>query len=263
MVLGFPQRTWKYDSAKGRRAFMAQTVLILAAGTATRWTADLPKQLAPCNGVPLIDRTIALATEFEFTPVVVVTHDPRIVRPATSWYMPRRRRWTIESLYETRSLWGQRTLVLLGDVFYTREAFATIASSSCSLRFFGRSGPSRFTKSPHGEMFAVVFDRSRIDWIEEHLRIAIEDAHRGGRGKLWELYRSVAGFPLRRHQVENVLFREIDDYTDDIDTVAEYRRKRRIWERRVLAAESIAAACDPHRSRGFHLSGTRGSRFAA
>ncbi|RMF90951.1 MAG: hypothetical protein D6741_16455 [Planctomycetota bacterium] len=211
-----------------------RTTLILAAGTGARWTGASPKQLALCGGVPLIDRTIALARDFDISPVVVVTCDPRIVRPSAGWYMPRRCRWAVESLYETRPLWRERTVVLLGDVFYTEEAFAAITSDVRSLAFFGRSGPSRFTGSRHGEMFALVFDRSLTNRLITHLERAIEDARRGGRGKLWELYRSCAGLPLRRHQVEDALFCEIDDHTDDIDSVSEYRRKRRIWEGRVL-----------------------------
>jgi len=58
--------------------------------------------------------------------------------------------------------------------------------------------------------------------MKKHLNIARSHARSGGRGKMWEFYRSLAGFPLNKHKKEEEIFTSIHDLTDDIDSPKEY-----------------------------------------
>jgi hypothetical protein len=42
-------------------------------------------------------------------------------------------------------------------------------------------------------------------------------------GRFWNLYRVLAGVPIRVHRIEG-LFKRVEDETDDIDTVEDYKR---------------------------------------
>src|SRR5262249_31936691 len=51
---------------------------------------------------------------------------------------------------------------------------------------------------------------------------AVIDAQCGGRGKLWESYRSLCGFPLRRHHLDHRHRIDVVDGSMDFDSIEEY-----------------------------------------
>jgi len=57
-----------------------------------------------------------------------------------------------------------------------------------------------------------------------HAENACRDAELGGDRKLWQLYGSLAGFPLNGYRMENKIFISIHDLTDDIDDPDEYQK---------------------------------------
>ncbi|MCH2180210.1 MAG: hypothetical protein MK106_15565 [Mariniblastus sp.] len=116
------------------------------------------------------------------------------------------------------------TLVLLGDVFYTKRAIERIVSYPNGIHVFGRPGTNLFTGSPYGEIFAFSFDRDGADEMLDNADRVSADAKRGGRGKIWELYRSLAGFSLDESRTDHRIFVPIHDFTDDIDSPQEDER---------------------------------------
>ncbi|MCH2183062.1 MAG: NTP transferase domain-containing protein [Mariniblastus sp.] len=201
-------------------------VLILCAGNAARWGDYLgvPKQLIPFNGESLLERTERLLRGRGYQDISVISHDERLQVGSCSLFRPERFQYTSETFLSTRSLWGGMTLVLLGDVFYTRNAIDKIVSFKEGVHVFGRRGASLFTRSPYGEIFAFSFDRASAGEMLEKAERVCADAKAGGRGKIWELYRALAGFSLDEQQFEREIFVSIHDFTDDIDSPEEYER---------------------------------------
>lgn len=199
-------------------------VLILCAGDGTRWNNYLgvPKQLISINEEPLLKRTVRLLCENGCSNITIISHDDRLNIEGCDFFKPPRYRWTVETLLSTCPLWAKKTLVLLGDVFFTKQAMTTITMPSQGIHVYGRFGLNIFTFTGHGELFAISFDKSNHYKIKEHLNIARSHALSGGRGKLWEFYRSLAGFPLNEHKKEDKIFTSIHDFTDDIDSPEEY-----------------------------------------
>lgn len=201
-------------------------VLILCAGDGMRWDNYLgvPKQLIPINNEPLLNRTVRLLNGYGYNDIDIIAHDERLNLDGFGFYKPSKFRWTVETLLSTQPLWTERTIVLLGDVFYTNKALTTILSYNQDIHVYGRFGKSLFTFTQYGELFAITFEKSDHQMIKKHLNIARSNALRGGRGKIWEFYRSLAGFPLDLHKKDDEIFISIHDLTDDIDSPREYEK---------------------------------------
>jgi hypothetical protein len=214
----------------------SDVVLILCAGDGARWKNYLgvPKQLAPLGGVPVLKRSIELVRELTGCVPVVVTADERLSQSAPRVFYPARRRWIVETLAGTANLWGQRTVVLLGDVFYSREAMRAIFGFQRDLVFFGRAGASFISGKRYGEIFAITFTAPVAWLVLRGLENVIHQAEHGARGKLRELlwYLRAVGGSL-------VTFHRIEDETDDFDSPADYRRMAWLYQAFVSEKESI------------------------
>jgi len=209
-------------------------VLILAAGDQTRWQIDnvipTPKQLVDIAGQPLLERTINMLDREGFSDPILVTHRPDFV--ALPWvrrtFDPAGRRWTLETLYSTRHLWGQRTVVLLGDVVYSPEALAKILAYREPIAFFGRRELRGRIVGRHYEIFALSFDLGNRGIIVSTLEklIALLDAGilpaNARRGKLRMFYENWIGVPMGSFEHDQYLFYPIEDWTDDIDEMIDY-----------------------------------------
>jgi len=212
---------------KNRSSVYHPKAFIRCAGSSIRWQGvDGPKQMARIAGESLLGRMVRQLHDLGYFDITIVASDPRIAHPDCTWFRPKLCRWTVETLLSTCHLWCAANLVLLGDVYFTEQAMQQIARCNRPLAVFGRPGPSRFTGSKWAEIFAVRIGKDCKAVIRQALTRAVRDATRGGRGKLWELYRVLTHQDLRhkRLTIFNHVFEVIDDLTDDIDTISEWRQ---------------------------------------
>lgn len=135
----------------------------------------------------------------------------------------------------SRPLWNLegRTVVLLGDVWYSEAALAEILDAGKpDWTAFGRANASVFTRKPHGEVFAMAF------WSpEEHGRTLdrLDMLYRSGGCRRpaagWAHYRLMIGENPETHGVGE-RFVEIDDFTEDFDSghdVEAWSEARDVW----------------------------------
>ena len=204
-------------------------IVIACAGHQRKWGGHLgvPSHLVPVGGRPLLHRTVGQA--------LAVTSDVHITSPDDDRYrIPgavRHVRAEAEpSEYaSTRALWSEdgRTVLLLGDVYFTAAAFATIAKrAERAYRVFGRYGPSKVTGTPYGEIFAASWWPEHHGLLDRHLDVVHRTRAAGTvtRPPGWMLLRAWQGTPLGRHRVIRPPFVDVDDLTDDLDTPDDYRR---------------------------------------
>ncbi len=185
-----------------------------------------PRHLLEFDGERLLDRTVRL-----FPDVWIV--GPYDI-PGATRYEPVRTpaNRDLDMAYKTMPVWNPDglTILLYGDVLFTDDAAERIIAADDDWHVFGREGRSEWTGTGWGEQFAVTF------WPQHHglLRQAMDDiialyADEGIRQcTVWQWYRLLEGQPLRRHRV-GAHWIEIDDYTDDIDFVDDYRRMTTAW----------------------------------
>jgi len=214
-------------------------VLIFCAGTGEHWNnyLGIPKQLIPVHGTTLLQRTVDLVKKYSHDIIVVSWNDALRVKNA-SFHFLEKTGWLAETALKTRPLWKGRTVWLLGDVFFTRQAIRTILGSHSLVTFFGRMGRNLYT-GKLGELFAAGFSEQGYAPLENAIEVAYRDALNGGKGMLWQVYRALAGFPLSKHEYAPGFLKEILDLTDDIDTPEDYHRAIHIYS---LAANPAIAA---------------------
>jgi hypothetical protein len=125
----------------------------------------------------------------------------------------------------SKELWNRagRTIVLLGDVWFSEEAMAKIFNDAGEeWTAFGRAGASRYTGCPYGEIFA-----QRFTCFAEHgENLARLNAMylkgtcmRPASG--WAHYQLMIGSSPNIHTV-GPRFVEIDDFTEDFDCPEDY-----------------------------------------
>jgi hypothetical protein len=187
-------------------------VLILCAGDAIRMNG-VQKQLLPIGQTTILGRILNQMYQYDQR-VIVVTHDPEIALLHDLAYNPENRNTTCETLLSTSKLWDDRTIVLLGDVIYSREVLNEIVNCHESIKVFGNSA----------EIFALVFDKDFHEEIKPLL-------HKGSNlfpGKLRCFFHAYCNFEPDKGVAEpldnNKVFFRTHDWTMDVDNSYEYER---------------------------------------
>lgn len=206
-------------------------IIIAASGPQTKWGGHLgvPSHLAPVDGRPLLARTVAQALTYtRDVRVTVPPGDTRYVDAASGARAHERSTEHPSEYAATRDLWhpGERTVLLLGDVYFTDDALDTITrfDDRQDYQVFGRRGASKITGTPYGEIFAVSWWPQQHRYMDRYLA-TVHQARASGRVARppgWMLLRAWQGSRLDQHRVMPRYFTEIHDATDDFDFPADY-----------------------------------------
>lgn len=196
-------------------------VFILAAGEGERHPMNL-KQLLEAGEETIIERIIRQCNARDQNPFIV-THKKQLQKLAwieckANFYHPRERRWIVETLYSTRELWGEKTIVLLGDVIYSKDALDQIFKSISSFCWFGDTA----------ESYAIVFSRGVKDRMIQSCLNVIDKNYPPYQGTLRQLMFDYTGLTEKLlFASRNPHIRGISDYTRDIDTKEDYSNFKR------------------------------------
>jgi len=217
-------------------------IIVAAAGPQTKWGGHLGvrSHFAPVRGhlgydqpvLPLLELTLAQVTAYLQDVVLTVpAGEPGPYEALARAYGVRTHRAEQSARNEfesSRPVWADhgRTVLLLGDVYYTDEALAAILDDQADgVRVFGREYGSRLTGSPWGEIFAVSWtDSADMGRLVDEVARAQDTGRVGDVRPGWLLLRLLQETPLREHRVFPPWWVEIDDATDDLDFPADYRR---------------------------------------
>jgi hypothetical protein len=191
------------------------------------------------TGECIIERQIRQVRARSEGDIRVVTHQPQIAQVARDLdvdsFHPEARHCTCETFLSARQLWGDRTLVLLGDVIFSRYAMDVIADNQADLAVFGSIW----------EIYAVKFSRELHDRIVSVLEEQIAVSCGPAVGKMRQFYERYCDLPNIGHDnidvnhppppdTEGKVMVWIQDYTNDVDTPEEYAEfQRRVvgWDR--------------------------------
>lgn len=183
----------------------SSSTFILAAGPGTRWQGSGHKQLAKINNKPIIKHTLDNTKN-----AIVISHHKKL--HAYPHIIPSKHMFVLETLLSTQALWKERTIILLGDVYFDKKDLQKVINYKREFAVFGSKSQV--------EIFALSFSKKMHHKIKKHLLIALKDAYEGGRGKLWEFYHSFVGLPLHKIGFGSH-FIELNN-TTDIDTIEDY-----------------------------------------
>jgi len=218
-------------------------VIIMASGEQVRFGPNQPlKQMLKVQGETLIQHTVnQCRARAVFLPIYLITHHQELtahgnrlgIRPVDLGSLRSDR--LAESILNTAYLWGpaDRTVILLGDVFYTDLLMSEILAERGPTRFYGN----------HLEIFAISLSPAQIPEFQEACRTASEYVPASS-AKVRKIYQFMAGVSMHGSQMEaaledwhehagrgephlvrptGTLMRFVDDETRDFDVPDAYQ----------------------------------------
>jgi hypothetical protein len=247
---------------------MGMIILIYAAGDGTRWNDYLgvKKHFIPINGEPIIKRTIRLINKYApKAEIIVVGPNQKYKFIGCGLYKPTKNKSIdndIDKITNSMDLWskGGRTILILGDVYFTDDAMRKIINyERHSTTFFARPYPSKITGHRYRENFAISFwpeNQARLKQIiskccvpyrtkfckpgswELYGRLISDDtAWQDSSSGIKKMFLLLQKFPF--HHALEVLFAKskghlvvIDDWTDDFDEPSDLNGWLERWNER-------------------------------
>jgi hypothetical protein len=215
---------------------MKDKLIIVANGEGTRWGnyRGTPKHLLEINGEPLLHRTVRLFTGFD---IVIVSSNPAYdVKGAVRHGPPAYGLHDVNTeCLGTEPFWNRegRTVIVLGDIWFSDEAVETIKNhKDKDLHFFGRKDASSCNGKGWGELFAQSFYPEHFEAYKDAYEKSrgLKDLGKLDRDEWWEHYRVADGIDPRRHETGSH-FTEIDDFSDDFDYPSDYDVWQSNWEK--------------------------------
>ncbi len=198
------------------------------------------------DGETIFHRTIRMLVE-----VGVDLEEIMVVGPRLMWKQPKAGRKFkgvepegepgpfLDGMKTIFPLWeADRTIVLLGDVVFSYKALDLIMSTQQPVAFLGRPGPNPVIGKTAAELFGISVSREMYVTVYDHcVRMTAHGAPIKYPPKLWALYRLICGFEHDEYKYEDEILLDPQDYTDDLDSVEEYKE---FWPG--LCAEALSDA---------------------
>ena len=192
------------------------TAIIPAGGHQTRWEHSGNKHLINIFGEPLIVRICRQASILAES-VVVLTANIEVAKIVSRVSGVEVNDKIADSLcgsmMDSWRFWGNKTFILLGDVYFTDDAIVSISAFNDVQPYFNFYGTEY-------EIFAMAFGRLariRMGLQEVILKHAIDV----GDGKMWGLYRALHNISAHDYG-KSGNFTYIKDGTRDFDYYHEY-----------------------------------------
>lgn len=205
--------------------------IIMCAGQQKRWSLEIPKQLAFIDGEKNLIRTVNMLHQLKVLPedIHVIVNNKNAQQFSglglnlTTGSSFRR----IDMFRNGFSIMekSDKTIFLWGNVVYSKSDLEQIlkADEYC---FFGQKTGNKLTGKSYKEIFAVVVTDAD-DFKEQVQDVASKfEKRKLVRESAWEVY-------ANRHEKKNILnkFIEVSEMTDDFDTVEEYARVSKIYNK--------------------------------
>lgn len=156
------------------------TAIIPAAGQGQRWNRAFGtvKHLVPVekNRQPLLIRTVQMLRDRGVRSIYVLTKEPEILKTAAGAaeiLQPAADRYLTDTICSARSVWSEKTIVLLGDVYFSSSCMDSILQSEQEFSFWGVGHGSEVCRKNlrHPELFACSFLDSVYSEVQKDLRL--------------------------------------------------------------------------------------------
>jgi hypothetical protein len=181
-------------------------VFILCAGNQERFgNFSIPKQLLNINGEPLLHRTVRQVYQHGQT-IFIISNNKKLQIQDCHFIVPSSRKTTCHTIQSILPLTDEKTIILLGDVYYTDTAIKVIFNCEKDFQFF----------TDTGDFFAICFTENYKEMFSKQIK---DTLIRWANDNLWtcpilELYRTMG--------VPEHLCTFIADETQDFDRYHEY-----------------------------------------
>ncbi len=154
---------------------MNTRAIIIAAGKGLRWKnyKGIEKHFMKIDGEAIIHRTVRLLKEFGVDDIYVVGKTKKYEIEGTKLYKPKftKEYYDADKFLSSKNLWNKKgkTLVLYGDVYFTRQAIDQIVNyAHVDWLLFGRPFASLLTGKRYGECLHKLFMIVIFEDIRKH-----------------------------------------------------------------------------------------------
>ncbi len=199
--------------------------IICCAGKAVRWGVKPPKHLIQIDGKPLLHHTIDGLVARGVNDIFITAFSDLYKKDGAVIVSPTMSLYPNTGLGHSVEYWSDtdRTVVIFGDVFFSKRALDKIIEPTDNIQWYGRDGRSNFG-CPHGELFAIAFMPKHHEEIKSACQLVLNAKKAGEieRTSGWELYRVMNKIPYSDHIVGDN-FCDINDETDDFDSPADFK----------------------------------------
>ena len=182
-----------------------------------------PRQLSIINGERLLDRTIRLLRENGIKDIIVTGNytdiDAKVIDPEENTYS-----YTTNKGYWLDAFNGfldKPTCFIWGDVYFSDEAIKTIVETKGDMFFCSYKNQDKRYIKKWDEPFA--YKAENIELFKKHIDRVKKLYDKGLCGRnpiIWEVYRSIKGLNVNRHELADGVT-IINDITCDIDSPAD------------------------------------------
>jgi hypothetical protein len=236
------------DTARRHARMMRTRYVVLCAGSGERWDNHFgqPKHFAPLLGEPLLGRVVRQVRDRDASAdiriVVRDLDDDRYDLPGCQRVLAdlRPELGNADKLVSSAAAWHKsgRTVVLLGDVFYTDAVMDRIVThDSDDWTLFGRPTGSTISGKKWNENFALSFWSEHHDLIRESTArlVALHAEGKVGRLSHSTWFRAAVGVPddeVGTWDVDPMRFGHFevcDDWTEDMDSPEDWEKWCYAW----------------------------------
>jgi molybdopterin-guanine dinucleotide biosynthesis protein A len=218
--------------------------IIMAAGDGTRFNSDTPKHLIEIGGEKVLERTIRLLLGEGASRVQVIVPpnnpDYMVAQDSRLNFIERKKPvdTNMDKFFEAFLVAtpNMNSVIIWGDVFFTRPAVIEIISQSLTLnetKFFSRFGSNPLINAPWGEIFAAFVPANQRDHFLKSAQkvksLYLENAI--WRDGTWELAKFLSNKSIKDRYLSHpklAIYHEIKGMSDDIDFQEDAARFRAI-----------------------------------
>ncbi len=210
---------------------MKTRVFILCAGVDND-AGDIRKDLLKIAGEEILRRTIRLFKTYEpDSEICIVTQHEEIKNNVKElkddkifFINPAKRRYPLETMLSTQEKWVEKNIIVHGDVVFSSDAVKKIVSVENKLCFFARRKRAIYTKRKSPEVFGMLIPLDRKEQTIRDTLEAIDQSYGIRKGRMKRLTNYLTGKKINSAKFNKKFVVNINDATDDIDDMINYRK---------------------------------------
>lgn len=210
---------------------MKTRVFILCAGV-DKVAGNIRKELLKISGEEIIRRTIRLFKTYEPNcEIFIVTQHEEIkdnvkeLKDDKFFFInPAQRRYPLETMLSTQEEWVDKNIIVHGDVIFSNDAVKKMVTVENKLCFFGRRKRAVYTKRKAHEVYGMLIPLDRKEQTIRDSLEAIDQSYGKVKGRIKRLANYLTGKKINSKKLKRKFVVNINDTTDDIDSMKNYRR---------------------------------------
>ena len=127
-------------------------------------------------------------------------------------------------MLSTQEKWVEKNIIVHGDVVFSSDAVKKMVSVENKLCFFARRKRAMYTKRNAAEVFGMLIPLDRKEQTIRDTLEAIDQSRGAKKGRMKRLANYLTGKKINSTKLKRKFVVNINDATEDIDGMKQYRK---------------------------------------